>query len=214
MQEAKAAVVEPSQPKVKLRLSAAEPPPKITLRIGQKSAHENVNGVSVDSEALKRQQELVKAGTSGNVTTTNGDLPKLTVKKPLGIASQVSTPNQLSQDRRSGSAQRPDSSNGVKSEPQQAQPAATMLRHGSSASNEAMQSPLPATTIMAPPTGLTPHLPSGSPHPQASHVPNHGHATNPLDIRWRQPGKGNASSLRKLGEHFSNLHRCFGSLDL
>ena len=193
MEEAKAAVVEPLQPKVKLRLSAAEPPPKITLRIGQKSSHENANGVAVDSEALKRQQDLVNAGTSGKTTNVNGDVSKPLIKKPLAIAPQVPTPNQPAQDRRSGSAPRPESSNGVKNETQQTQSPATMLRHGSTASNEATQSPHLAAINMPPPSSLTPRLPSGSPHPQAYHAPNHTHAANPLDSRWRQPGKGKFS---------------------
>ena len=194
MNEAKEAVAEPSQPKVKLRLPAKtpEPPPKITLRFGQKSAPENVNGVSVDNEALKRQQDLVKAGTSGNVTV-NGDPSKSPGKNTRGLAlttSQASALSQLVQDRRSGSAGSPPLTNGVKSELQHTQsPAlpATTLRHGSSASNEAAQSPHNSSTAMPPPASVNPRV---SPLPPGNHVLHNYHQSNPLDSRFRQPGKG------------------------
>ena len=49
-------------------------PPKITLRFGTQR-QPNPNGVSVDSEALKRQQDLVNAGANGKgpfTGTSNG----------------------------------------------------------------------------------------------------------------------------------------------
>ena len=194
MNEAKEAVAEPSQPKVKLRLPAKtpEPPPKITLRFGQKPASENVNGVTIDNEALKRQQDLVKAGTSGSVSTTNGDPSKSPGKNSHSLslmASQTSVLNHLVQDRRSGSAASPPTSNGIKSELQHTQspalPAITM-RHGSSTSNEGAQSPQNTSTAMPPPASVNPRV---SPLPPG-YVPHNYHQSNPLDSRLRQPGKG------------------------
>ena len=49
-------------------------PPKITLRFGGQR-QQGPSGVSVDSEALKRQQDLVNAGANGRVPFTgNGTL--------------------------------------------------------------------------------------------------------------------------------------------
>jgi len=49
-------------------------PPKITLRFGGQRP-QGPSGVSVDSEALKRQQDLVNAGANGRVPFTgNGTL--------------------------------------------------------------------------------------------------------------------------------------------
>ena len=57
-------MTEPPQPRVKLTMGGKtpEPPPKITLKFQRPS---NTEGISVDNEALKRQQELVKAGIDG-----------------------------------------------------------------------------------------------------------------------------------------------------
>ncbi|KAG8527080.1 uncharacterized protein KY384_008509 [Bacidia gigantensis] len=70
VKEAKAVVTEPPQPRVKLTIGgkSPEPPPKITLKFGSKSS--NASGISVDNEALKRQQELVKAASSTHATPT------------------------------------------------------------------------------------------------------------------------------------------------
>lgn len=197
LQEAKDAVSEPPQPKVKLRLSAKTPelPPKITLRFGQKAASDSANGVTVDSEALKRQQELVKAGANGHTAIANGEASMgPVVKNGIPIASQTQTLNQLPQGLRSGSAISPPlSANGVKSELLPIQTPVVVAQHGSHASNGTLQSPHLAPMSMPPPTGLIPRLPSGSPHPQATHTSHSNHMSNPLDSRWRQPGKGTSS---------------------
>ena len=50
-------------------------PPRITLRFGGQR-QQGSSGVSVDSEALKRQQDLVNAGANGRGSLTgNGMLP-------------------------------------------------------------------------------------------------------------------------------------------
>ena len=195
MNEAREAVAEPSQPKVKLRLPAKtpEPPPKITLRFGQKSAPENANGVSVDSEALKRQQDLVKAGTSGNLSIVNGDPSKSPGKDSHSLSlttSQMSGLSQPLQHRRSGSAASPPLTNGVKNELQLTQPPAlpaTAFRQGSGTSNEATQSPQNTITAMPPPTSVNARV---SPLPLGNHVLQNYQQSNPLDSRFRQPGKG------------------------
>ena len=66
LKEAKRFVQEPPQPKVKLRMPAPDPP-KITLKLsGPKQT--GSTGVSIDSESLKRQQELVNAGANGKTS--------------------------------------------------------------------------------------------------------------------------------------------------
>ena len=47
-----------------------EPPPKITLKFGSSKSSSQA-GVSVDSEALKRQQDLVRAGVNGQGPSTS-----------------------------------------------------------------------------------------------------------------------------------------------
>lgn len=64
--EAKRVVDEPPQPKVKLKMSAptsTDQSSKVLLRLGATKPG-STSGVAVDSEALKRQQQLVAAGSS------------------------------------------------------------------------------------------------------------------------------------------------------
>ena len=224
LDEAKKAVPEPPQPKVKLRMSAKspEPAPKIKLRFGQKAAPDETSGIAVDNDALKRQQNLVKAGANGQETTTaNGSSSRTPSRNPLGdsTSGSTSTPiltlNQNSQDRRSGSAGSPPAANGVKNEGSTGQSpalAAVQLRQGSNASNEVTQSPHVVAISMPPPPSVTPRLPSGSPHPQAAtpshHATNNQSLSNPLDSRWRQPGKGIRSNIFSTMP-LANISRCF-----
>ncbi|MCJ1405326.1 hypothetical protein MMC11_008553 [Xylographa trunciseda] len=202
LHEAKEAVSEPPQPKVKLRLTAnkttPELQPKIMLRMGPKATTENTNGVTVDNEALKRQQDHVKAGANGYAAITNGDSStKLLASPAVPMISKSATPDQLALDRMSG-AIAPMASNGVKSEGQLRQsPAitATVVRHNSNTSSENPQSPHNASISMPPPSSITPRLPSGSPHPQINHSSQNNQISNPLDSRWRQPGKDASDAL-------------------
>lgn len=192
--EAKAAVPDPPQQKVKLKMSTAkspEPgPPKIMLRVGgQKAVTAQITGtpgVTVDSEALARQKHLVDAGANGHATSAGNGV----------VSRQGSAP--APQDKTdSGSTKSPTPMfNGVKSEAQPGQSPAlgtVQLRRPSNDTNEAAQSPQIMASTMPPPSSVTPRLPSGSPHPQAQ---NHGThttssaATNAFDSKWRQPGKG------------------------
>lgn len=193
-------VPEPPQPKVKLRMSARSPePPKITLRFGGQKP--SGTGVSIDSEALKRQQEMVKAGANGQGHMVNNTNARNGSRNPFGRSPSISGSTQIpslhttSQDRaRSASAEQP---NGVKSEvPLGQSPAlgAVQLNRELNRSSESGYSPNPNTTIMPPPSNVTPRLSSQSPHPQAaltnSHLWNAQSGTTFLDSRWRQPGKG------------------------
>ena len=194
-------VAEPPQPKVKLRLSAKspEPTPKITLRFGQKS--NSSSGVAIDNEALKRQQDLVKAGANGQGATATNGTTRPSPRNPFGSSHSGSgaAPNpslhRLSQERtRSSSAENPATSmNGVKSEGPGISPAlsAVQLNRDLNGSNEARHSPNTVPTTMPPPTSITPRLPSGSPHPQAI-TNTYTSYTHPVafDPRCRQPGKG------------------------
>ena len=167
------------------------------LRMGPKVTTESTNGVSVDNEALKRQQDHVKAGANGHTAITNGVSPtKLATSPDASMFSNLATPDQLSQDRISGAiATVSVATNGIKSETQLRQSPAippTAARHNSNTSTEYPQSPYNASTSMPPPTGITPRLPSGSPHPQIHHPSQNSQTCNPLDSRWRLPGKGKA----------------------
>ncbi|SLM40141.1 Bromodomain [Lasallia pustulata] len=172
--EAKRAVPEPAQPKVKLRMSARSPEPsqpKLKLHFGASKPQAPIAnataGVAVDDEALKRQQDLVKAGANGHGAAGDGASSRPGPRNPFGgsHSGSGSTPiPTLGQISRSASAASPPVTvNGVKSEVQAGQsPAlgAVELRRNSSASNEAAQSPHPTTLGMPPPSSVTPRLPS------------------------------------------------------
>lgn len=207
--EARRAVLEPPQPKVKLRISARSPEtnPKITLRFGGQKAGGSA-GVSVDSEALKRQQDLVKAGANGQGAAVSDGTPRSGALNPFGGSSsgagltKIPSLNTASQEStRSASAERPTSStNGVKNElPPGQSPAlgAVQLNRELSKSSEATHSPNPAVSSMPPPSSVTPRIASNSPHPPTAANNLHGWSAQPsttsFDSRWRQAGKGEHS---------------------
>ncbi|KAL9029783.1 MAG: hypothetical protein Q9196_002025 [Gyalolechia fulgens] len=191
--EAKKVVAEPPQPKVKLRMPAKSPePPKITLKFGS-SKPSGTAGVSVDNEALKRQQDLVNAGMNGQASI------RASPRNPPGGPPNVTTANgvpslQASQDKRSGSRDKP-AINGVKTETSMGQspaPGTVVVSADRGTSLDARPSPSPAM-MPPPPAMLTPRLPSGSPHPQ-SHSANHYGSTGyssatQFDSTRRQSGK-------------------------
>ena len=200
LEEAKRAVQEPPQPKgIRLKLGAKTPEPasnpKITLRIGgTKIGHST--GVSVDSEALKRQQELVRAGSNGagvRKPSTNANTPS-----GLGITS-VDRP--LQERTKSGSSDQP-AINGMKKEPSVGQSPAlgsVRLNNDVNGSNEAQGSPNLAAGTMLPPVNTTPRIASSSPHPQT--ISSHGHShishvqPGPFGQKWRDPAKGASEAL-------------------
>ena len=198
--EAKQAVAEPPQPKVKLRVSARspEPNPKITLRFGGQKPG-GPPGVSIDNEALQRQQDLVKAGANGRGATVSG------IQNPFGgspaVSGSVKIPplHPATQDRAgSVSSEYPaTSANGVKSEVSVGQsPAlgAVQLSREFNRSSESTHSPNPAISTMGPPSSVNPRISSNSPHPPAAATNSLGHSAQTsaasADPRWRQPGKG------------------------
>ncbi|KAL9101567.1 MAG: hypothetical protein Q9163_003196 [Psora crenata] len=72
LEEAKAVVNEPPQPRVKLTIGgkSPDPPLKITLKFGSSKTGAH-SGISVDSQSLQRQQDLVNAGANGKGPTTS-----------------------------------------------------------------------------------------------------------------------------------------------
>ncbi|KAL2058243.1 hypothetical protein ABVK25_001861 [Lepraria finkii] len=169
--EAKRTVQEPPQPRVKLRMPAKSPEPsKITLKFGGQKPSGPV-AMSVDNEALKRQQDLVRAGANGHTG-----------------------PARLPQER-SDSTEHP--MNGLKVEATHGQsPAPSVIQMNGA--NEARQSPSAANLHMPPPMNLSSRLPSGSPHPQslASGAGPTGHAVaTPFNTRFRQPDKDTSDAL-------------------
>lgn len=107
--EAKAVIADPNRPKVKLNVparsegspAAANVPSRITLNVGPKPSP---GRVTVDAEALKRQQEMINhvASTAGTVRPGSGPLEghrhgtAITSQSPPlqanGIKPEVSTP--------------------------------------------------------------------------------------------------------------------------
>lgn len=182
--EAKRTVQEPPQPRVKLRMPAKSPEPsKITLKFGGQKPSGPV-AMSVDNEALKRQQDLVRAGANGHTGTTLSQPHKTSP----GLHS-VSGPARLPQER-SGSTEHP--MNGLKVEATHGQsPALSVIQMNGA--NEARQSPSAANLHMPPPMNLSSRLPSGSPHPQSlANVagPTSHTVATPFNTRFRQPDKG------------------------
>ncbi|KAL8722007.1 MAG: hypothetical protein Q9225_001443 [Loekoesia sp. 1 TL-2023] len=196
LEEAKKVVAEPPQPKVKLRMPAKSPePPKITLKFGAPKPS-GAAGVSVDNEALKRQQDLVNAGMNGQASIRASPRNPVGGSQPAPTANGISNLQRTSKERtRSGSAEKPII-NGLKTEASMGQspaPGAIPLRADSSGSLDARQSPNPA--MMPPPAAnLTSRLPSGSPYPQSystNHYSSSGYSsTAPFESSRRQSGKG------------------------
>ncbi|KAL8778400.1 MAG: hypothetical protein Q9213_007426 [Squamulea squamosa] len=195
LEEAKKVVSEPPQPKVKLRMPAKSPePPKITLKFGTSKASA-ASGVSVDNEALKRQQDLVNAGMNGQASIRAGPRAPLEGSPNLPAANNIHSLAKPSEERTSsGSGDRP-TVNGVKTESSVGQSpalAAVQLSATRSGSMDAHQSPHPS--LMPPPSAtLAPRLPSGSPHPQsytANHYSSSGYSsTSQYESSRRQSGK-------------------------
>lgn len=189
MIEAKAAVAEPAQPRVKLRLPTKEPEQakKVTLHVTPRVSNHDASGVTIDTEALKRQNELVNAGINGKVEVRSNGVRRGSLSHQDMIPS---TNERQSKSRRSGSAASlTPLTNGVKNEAQLRKSPAPGLAMARNASHGSTSSPRRASTSMPPPTYATPRLASGSPYPQMNNMPGLAPA-NPLDSRWRLPGKG------------------------
>lgn len=193
-------------------------PPKITLRFGGQKPGSSA-GVSIDNEALKRQQDMVKAGANGQ--GANSSASRLGARNHFGRSSSgsgstlIPSMHTTSQDRpRSASAeQHVGASNGVKSEMPSGQSPAlgtVQLNREVNRSSESGHSPLPGTSVMPPPSSVAPRLSSHSPHPQAaanSYSWNSQSSTTSFDSRWRQPGKGKKKGTNYIKE-MTNVIRC------
>ena len=173
-------VDEPPQPrKVKLRMPARSPePPKLKLRFGGPKSV-GPAGVAIDTEALKRQQEVVRSGANPRETPIRGGTPQGGARNPFGRSPSASEMAQIPSlhqgplgGTRSVSVEHPaPGPNGVKYEVAYGQlPAASAvtLNRETNSSNESTRSPHPAASTMPPPLGTTPRLASYSPHLQSS----------------------------------------------
>ncbi|CAL8575273.1 hypothetical protein XPA_001208 [Xanthoria parietina] len=193
--EAKKVVPEPPAPKVKLRMPAKTPePPKLTLKFGATKSS-GASGVSVDSEALRRQQDLVNAGMNGQASMRA--VPRVPTGGPQIVPAANGVPNLPghSQDRTSNSSADRPTVNGLKAESSVGQSpalAAVQLSANRSGSLDARGSPNPA--LMPPPSiTLAPRLPSGSPHP-------HTYATNHYSSSGYSSASQYESSRRQSGK--------------
>ncbi|KAL2005009.1 hypothetical protein VTN00DRAFT_2859 [Thermoascus crustaceus] len=212
-------------PRLKLRMGAVKTPEpssqRLTLKLpGQKPdtvpKEERMQpGVTVDGEALRRQQELVRAGSNGQDIHARATPPTTrNLRKPPGSPRSSSGKGQMPQEhQRSSSATSlaRSSTAAVKSEAQAAPSpglAAVISREGSQESvkqtggSPAAASPvLPAAgSEMPPPSSATPRPSSGSPWPPSHPVSHPPHAypsqnVSPLDSVLRQPGKDASHTL-------------------
>ncbi|KAL8663882.1 MAG: hypothetical protein Q9168_008018 [Polycauliona sp. 1 TL-2023] len=172
--EARKVVSEPPAPKVKLRMPAKTPePPKLTLKFGS-TKPTAASGVSVDGEALRRQQDLVNAGMNGHTPLRAATRDPTGGPQILPAANGTHNLPRPSQERTSKSAAERPTVNGLKTESSMGQSpalAAVQMSANRSVALDARPSPVPS--LMPPPSvALAPRLPSGSPHPN-SHITNH-----------------------------------------
>ncbi|KAK2759063.1 hypothetical protein FQN54_003162 [Arachnomyces sp. PD_36] len=241
IKEAKLAVPDPVQedgdgstPRIKLKMgSTSTPEPssqKLLLKFqGQKgdtTSAENVTpGVTVDSEALKRQQELVRAGSNGqefpqNATPSSTNLRKRSFGSPQSGPNKKSTPLTRASQERQRSVSATVSSravSGIEGEGQSpsllpVQPVGDGLESSKTGLPEqATRTPsatTPGASTMGPPLSVTPRPQSGSPHPSQPHT-QHQTPTfqppsiSPLDCRVRQPGKSPLISNVSVTSHSS-----------
>ena len=191
---------------------------KLTLKFqGQKAeaspkAEGTTPGVTVDNEALKRQQELVRAGSNGqefaqNATPSSTELGKRSFGSPQTGPKKGTPIARASQERqRSASTAVPGSAvPGIEGQGPSpgltaAQPARESMEWGKASgvpheptATRTPSAPAPATPAMGPPSSVTPRPPSGSPRPSqptmASQTPFQTPGVSPLECRVRQPGK-------------------------
>lgn len=153
-------------------------PPKLKLRFGgQKSS--GPAGVSINHEALKRQQEVVRSGANSREAPVRGGTPQGGARNPFGRSPSASGmaqipslhPGSLVGTRSVSVEHSAAGPNGVKNEVPFGQlPAAgaVTLNRETNSSNESTRSPLPAASTMPPPAGTTPRLASYSPHLQSA----------------------------------------------
>ena len=168
-------------------------PPKITLKFGNPKPS-GTAGVSVDNEALKRQQDLVNAGANGQASVRS------TSRNPFAGSQSVPIPTlgRVSQERaRSGSSENPVV-NGIKSEAFHRPSPAPAPSQLIATKSESDTRPNSSATAMPPPIAANPRLKSGSPHPQIlstnHYIPTTSYSsTSQFDSSRRISGKGKYS---------------------
>lgn len=169
----------------------------------------------MDSEALKRQQDLVRAGSNGqdytrNATPSSTEPGKRSVGSPQSALNKKSTPLAgTSQERQSSvsAAVSTQAMPGVEAvgaggpSPKiaAAQPVGESLESNKTSGIPEPVTPsvpTPAASAMGPPLSVTPKPPGGSPLPaqpqpqtQSQTPAPQAPAVSPLDCRVRQPGK-------------------------
>ena len=145
-----------------------EPPPRITLKFGNKA--NTGNGISVDNDSLKRQQDLVKAGSTSQRAPTANQSRSLPDKTGHGFEKP--------------------GINGVKREASQGRSPGL----GPAQINGQIQ------PIMAPPAQTNTRVASGSPHPQSlapvmnGMIPQNTYPSSAFTSFFRPAGKGNIPS--------------------
>ncbi|KAI9731537.1 MAG: hypothetical protein M1834_004657 [Cirrosporium novae-zelandiae] len=201
-------------PRINLKMGNAKSPEplkqKIKLWVGQKASPASTPkpsanpDIGVDQEALRRQQELVKAGTNGLATETSSSRPSS--RNPFGGSQSTPTTMPVPAFRRpSHDSQQNESAtsptDAVKSEAVPNQDpnttAAQQKRSESQSSQEGKGTSQPAdTAVMPPPSTTTPRIPSSSPQPQ-SQPSNHNvrPTISPFETRFRLPGKDLSHAL-------------------
>lgn len=192
---------EPPQPKVTLRMPAKEPdPPKITLKFGTQKINGST-GVSVDGEALKRQQELVNAGANGQISASNSrnHVGNAGAGATAAAAAAPSLQGSSQERTRSSSTEYP-AVNGIKTEASQLQsPALGTVQMSAERSGSAETRQSPGITLMPPPANVTPRIASGSPRPQSATMHSHGFHSYSMAY--------NANSARRPAGKGMNKHR-------
>jgi hypothetical protein len=209
-------------PRIRLRMGSTktpEPlPQKLTLRLPGKAGDPSSSmemlqsGVTVDSEALKRQQELVRAGSNGLEVPRNSTPPARNLRDRSGSGTRcISAMSRRSQDQEiQGStfgASPVPSTSAIKSEILAGQsPSLTALHsnHDSyDSSKHSNESPFAVSLESSaglntfPPPNATPApncVSLRSSLTQTYNLSSHNmsvHVVSPLDSRLRKPGKGN-----------------------
>lgn len=169
-------------------------PSKITLKFGGQKSSGTV-AMSVDNEALKRQQDLVRAGANGHTGNT--------ISRPRDPSLSSHSSSGPARPPQEGVASTEHGINGLKAEATRGHSPALNAIQMNGAS-EVRRSPSAANVHMPPPMNLSSRLPSGSPHPQSlanGSGPTSHAVTTPFNSRFRQPGKGEYRTLVSSGLH-------------
>lgn len=195
-------------------------PPKLKLRFGGPKIS-GPAGVSIDNEALKRQQEVVRSGANPRETPIRGGTPQSGARNPFGRSPSASGVAQIPSLHPGSFVARSVSiehsapgPNGIKNEaPFGQSPAAgaVTLNRETNSSNESTRSPHPAASAMPPPPGTTPRLASYSPHLQSSTSNAQGWNAQTSGSAHNPPGKQVSRGKHDRGTPtslYANYYRC------